>query len=424
MKISLRALALIVFYLAIAGIVISPDAEPVAVVQNPRSSVSVEPVPLSAGCPGALIEIGGIQGTDLGSLRRVGEARVAVHGAENPGTISRGAWFSAAGADQSTNLLSANQSQAIKRPRLGGLAAVNCPMPTNFGYLVAGSSGPGNESVLLLGNPNNVEVSVELEFYLSSGNVLERVPLAAGEQKQLALVSFSNAEPSYVMSYRTTGLPVSAFMQHRSVAGLTATGVAVVPPQLPQLAGEIAGLEVDSEGFEPVTFRAFNPGLESAQLKLELFDGQNTRTVRFSVPSGAVVEEPLDLKLGNYLVFFESDQPLVLAALNKSIDPARDFAWLQPMTRFSNELRIPLPKAGKLFIANPGANAISVRWLDSFVEIQARSQRVVDVEAGSVLISSSGEFGALLSLRDATGYAVISPSEMKNFGDELSISVR
>jgi hypothetical protein len=388
--------------------------------------IEVEPLPLRASCPGALVEVGGEQGTDLGEISRVGVPKVSVHGAEfDPD--SGFANFEVEGFPQSTELLSANQAQSVDRPRMRGLGAVNCPQPASFGYFVAGSSGPGNESVLIVSNPNQVEVLVEIGIYLSSEVATERVSLAAGEQKVIPLIALSGAEPAYAVSYSTSGLAISAFMQHRSVTGLTATGVALIAPQLASETGVIPGIEVLNEGFEPLELRVFNPGIEQAEVIVQIGDSVAFEMLRVLVPAGSLVTETVELAEGLHQVSFQSETAVALSVKNTVLEPTLDFSWFNPAASFNEPLRLIVPAGGVLYLANPGLseiNAVVQSESGQAVAVPARDQVGIPVSSGNYLITATAEFSANLVIRNDSGYANITPSTMKNLGQSLTVSIR
>lgn len=426
MKFLAKLAGALLLALGVIPALLLPALSPVPEVTPSPQQIEVQPLPLRASCPGSLVEVGGEQGTDLGEMARVGNPKVSAHGAEfDPEALF--ATFEVDGFPQSTELLSANQAQSIDRPRMSGLAAVNCPQPASFGYFVSGSSGPGNESVLLLSNPNQVEVMVEISIYLDAEIASERISLVAGEQKVVPLIALSGAEPVYALGYSTSGLAVSAFMQHRSVTGLTATGVALVAPQLPSEAGVIPGIEVLNEGFEPLEVRVFNPGIEQAEVIVQIGDSSEFEMLRLLVPAGSIATDLVELPEGMHQVSFQSDQAVAMSVKNTILEPALDFSWFNPAASFTEPLRIIAPAGGTLFVANPGLSELSVvvqGTSGQSVSVPARSQVGIPVSSGSYLVTGSAEFSANLVIRNPAGYANITPSPMKNFGQELTVFVR
>lgn len=426
MNFLLRLISSLAVVAAAAALFLVPSVPALQEVEAEVRTVGVEPLPLQSNCAGPMVEVGGVQGTALGEISRIGNPLVSVHGAELDAEQSW-ARFEVPGAPQSTDLLSANQIQSVDRPRVRGLAAANCPQPNNFGYFVSGNSGPGNESILILGNPNQVEVLVELELSLESEIITERITVAAGEQKVVSLVALSGAEPVFALSYKTTGLPVSAFMQQRTVNGLAATGVDLITPQLPQTLGVIPGIEVVTEGFEPAELRVFNPGLEQAEVVLLVKDSEKSEEVRVQVPAGAMLTQELSLAAGANLVLFESNQPVVLALKNQILDAGLDFSWLTPTDGFAEPLRIVISRTSTLFVANPSDQSLSLVIegpVGQSAVIPAGSQAGIPITPGSYLLSGNLEFHALLSITNSTGYTTIAPSQMRNSGEELKVSVR
>ncbi len=426
MNFLLRLISSLAVVAAAAALFLVPNLPALQEVGAEVRTVGVDPLPLQSNCAGPLVEVGGVQGTALGEISRIGNPLVSVHGAELDAEQSW-ARFEVPGAPQSTDLLSANQIQSVDRPRVRGLAAANCPQPNNFGYFVSGNSGPGNESILILGNPNQVEVLVELELSLESEIITERITVAAGEQKVVSLVALSGAEPVFALSYKTTGLPVSAFMQQRTVNGLAATGVDLITPQLPQTLGVIPGIEVVTEGFEPAELRVFNPGLEQAEVVLLVKDSEKSEEVRVQVPAGAMLTQELSLAAGANLVLFESNQPVVLALKNQILDAGLDFSWLTPTDGFAEPLRIVISRTSTLFVANPSDQSLSLVIegpVGQSAMIPAGSQAGIPITPGSYLLSGNLELHALLSIKNSTGYTTIAPSQMRNSGEELKVSVR
>ena len=426
MNFLLRLIASLAVAAASAALVLVPSVPTLPQAEAEAITVGVEPLPLKANCAGPLVEVGGVQGTALGEISRIGNPLVAVHGAE---LDSEQSWarFEVAGSPQSTDLLSANQIQSVDRPRVRGLAAANCAQPANFGYFVSGNSGPGNESLLILGNPNQVEVLVELELALESEIITERITVAAGEQKVVSLVALSGAEPIFALSYQTSGLPVSAFMQQRTVSGLAATGIDLVAPQLPSSAGVIPGIEVVTEGFAPAELRVFNPGLEQAEVVLQLKNSERVEQIRVQVPAGGIITQAVSLAAGANLVLFESDHPVVLALKNQILDQGLDFSWLTPTDGFSEPLRLVVSRTSTLFIANPSTSDLSLvieGGVGQSAIIPGGSQSGIPMTPGSYLLTGNLEFHALLSIKNSTGYATISPSQMRNSGEELKVLVR
>ena len=154
-------------------------------------AVTTDAKPLQVYCPGPLVELGGKDGTDLGSLALIGKANVSYRLgtgsllAEPESRIEAGAAITMASAEQGSTTLTAAQTQLIQRPRMAGLAATNCGQPQAEGWLLTGLSGTGFESILLVANPNPVEVQVEITFHLETSTTSQLITLAPFAQQQL-----------------------------------------------------------------------------------------------------------------------------------------------------------------------------------------------------------------------------------------------
>lgn len=426
MKLALRMLGYLAALGLIFGVLSVPRLEAPKFKDDLIAAASVDPMPVSAYCPGALAEVGGEQGTELGEIARIGKATYNLWGSEAELSEDGGLLAVVDATDQSTKVLSVNQTQAINRPRLAGLAATYCPMPAASGYFVSGDSGPGSESLLHLANPNDVDVIVELELSLEDGVEADRVSLAANEHKLISLVGLSGAESKYVLRYQTSGLPVAAFLQHREVSGLSATGVALVSPTRPVTQGAIAGLVVADNALRAPTLRVFNPGLEDLELNLQAISGGEFELIQVRVPSGVLLEQELVLSAGSNLITFEASSEVLLSIRNDVISPKVDFAWLNPSELFERDLFITAPGNSQLMLANPTLEPVTVVVVgvdSASVTLDPRSQIAVGIDRGPLRIQGLG-FLAAVEILAQSGYAVIQPTEMRNLGESIEVLVR
>ncbi len=408
------------------GLLFAPRIELPEVKQPELAAASVDPMPVSAYCPGALAEVGGEQGTDLGEIARVGKATYNLWGTEAEVSEEDSLFAQVDTTEQSTKVLSVNQTQAVNRPRLAGLAATFCPMPAASGYFASGDSGPGSESVLHLANPNDVDLIVEIELSLEDGIESDKVPLAANEHKLISLVGLSGASSNYVLRYQTAGLPVAAFMQHREVSGLSATGVDLVEPSRPMAKGAISGLMVaDSSPRVPV-LRVFNPGLEDVELSLQAMAGGEFELIQIRVPAGVLIEEKLNISPGSTLLSFEASAEVLLAVRNDVISPKVDFDWLVPSQLFERDLYLAAPGNSQLLLGNPTLESVTVVVIGGqgeSVTIPPRSQVAVGLDRGPLRVQGSG-FLAAVEVLAKSGYSVIQPTEMRNLGERVEVRVR
>jgi len=426
MRLVLKLLAYLVSLGVMAGLFFAPRVDLPEVTQLEVAAASVDPMPVSAYCPGALAEVGGEQGTDLGDVARVGKATYNLWGTEAEVSEEDGLFAEVASTEQSTKVLSVNQTQAINRPRLAGLAATFCPMPAASGYFVTGDSGPGSESVLHLANPNDVDLMVDIELSLEDGIESDRVSLAAKEHKLISLVGLSGASSNYVLRYQTAGLPVAAFMQHREVSGLSATGVDLVAPSKPLVEGAISGLVVADNSPRVPVLRVFNPGLEDVELNLQAMTGGEFELIQIRVSAGVLVEEKLELSPGSTLLSFEASGEVLLAVRNDVISPKVDFDWLVPSQLFERDVYLAAPGNSQLLLGNPTLEAVTVVVIGTegqSVTIPPRSQQAVGLDRGPLRIQGTG-FLAAVEVLASSGYAVIQLTEMRNLGERIEVRVR
>lgn len=400
-------------------------------------SVSTTAKPLQLYCQGPLAELGGKDGTDLGSMALVGKAdvryRLGVGSliSEPESRVTQGVALAMASREQTTATLTAAQSQLIQRPRMAGLAATNCGQPQAEGWLLNGMAGSGFESILHVANPNPVEVQIDLVFHLATSSNSHLITLAPFESQQLSLASFVEAEPSFAIYFQSSGQKVSMALQNRSSAGLSATGVELKGPTAKASKSlAIPGFQILAAGLAKPALRIFNPGPDAANaLVTFLGSGTNSDVVEIEIPAAGFAEVSTELQVGDYLVLIESDAELMAELYNPYVAKNFDFAWLTPAEAFTGELAMVVPSfAAKIAIANPGASEITVLLtLDTgaqAISVPARSQLQVPVTGKSLLLESQGEYFVNLILTDPKGYAVITPRENQNLGSNIQVLVR
>lgn len=411
----------------------SPAEKSAAVVK----SVSVEPLPLQVFCPGAFVEVGGSSGVELGSISRISEALISSYVSaqqligEVPISSEQGVGVIAADAEQSTNLLSLLQVQSVDRERASGLAATYCQQPAASGWLINGSAVVGSESVLIAANPSEIEALVEIFVYLPGSVVTDRFALAPFEQKLISTSGYANGEAAFAMFFQSSGPALSMALQNRQTRGLTPTGIEIESlTRDPATEHVFAGFRPLTAGFENPSMRVFNPGAEVAEVIVSAFGEQNVELFRANVQPGDFAELELLVEEGYQLVTLSSNQPVLSAIKNSSIDPVLDFAWVQPAELFTS-LSLPLTRyQNRLVVANPQASAMEVTLeilgsgsLQSLV-IPAFKSVAILVRGDAVKLNSNLEFAVALEVLDRAGYSVIHPTQSRNLGQDLSIRVR
>ena len=436
MRIFARALlALLLPALVIAGYVFSPAGEvPPQEIAATEFAVSVDPADLEIVCAGALIEVGGEDGTDLDLIERVGEAGVRALSTKEisvPPTTVGSIPFEVKGSQQSTELLAAIQTQAVSRERASGLAASFCEQPTTSGWFISGASGVGNESILSAANWSDVDTQLIVEVHSPGGMVSERYALAAGQERLITLAPLAALASVYAIRVESTGPGIAVALQNRWSRGLTPLGVEfTTTTQLPALQHWIQPVSVLAEGYQSPVLRLFSPG-KAAEVVVTAFGEEGPELFRTVVPVSGFAELDLQLAAGTYLIKVESDSEVLAGVRNPALDPL-DYAWIYPQQLFTS-LAMPTPSyKSTLWLANPGALAISLtlttttndRASYQTLELGPFESAGIPVSSDSLLVQSASEFLAALELLDGAGYAVIGPSENKNLGEDLVVSVR
>ena len=439
MKLPIRILGLILSLAGLAGAAFIQGfalqaPEPSA--QEPVS-VTTDAKPLQLYCPGPLVELGGKDGTDLGSLALVGKADVSYRlgtgslTADPESRIESGSAITMESREQGSDTLAALQTQLIQRPRMAGLAATNCGQPQAEGWLLTGLAGSGFESILQVANPNPVEVQIAFTFHLETATTSHLITLAPFAQQQLSLASYVEAEPQFAVHFQSSGQKVSVAMQNRSSAGLSATGVELVgPTALAAKSQVIPGFEILADGLAEPSLRIFNPGAEpTTALVTFVGSGTNSDVVQVEVPAGGFELVQPKLAAGNYLVLIEAEAEVMAELYNPYVGQNFDFGWLSPVTAMTGKTAMAIPGySAKLAIANPTNQAVNViLTLDSGAQalsIPPRSQLLVTVTGKTLVLDSGAAYYSNLILSDPKGYSVVSPRENANLGSDIQVTVR
>ena len=439
MKLAIRILGLTISLAGLAGawfIQGAPLPSVSAVSQEPLA-VTTDAKPLQLYCPGPLVELGGKDGTDLGSLALVGKANISYRlgagslTAEPARRVEAGTAITMASKEQGSATLAAAQSQLIQRPRMAGLAATDCGQPQAEGWLLNGLAGSGFESILLVANPNPVEVQVQLTFHLSTSTTSQLITLAPLSAQQLSIASFVEAEPQFAIHFQSSGQKVSVALQNRSSVGLSATGVELVDPTSAAAESQvIPGLEILADGLADPNLRIFNPGTDpTTALVTFVGSGTNSDVVSVELPAGGFELVAPKLAAGSYLVLIEAESEVMAELYNPYVGENFDFAWLSPVAAKGGKSAMAIPGyAAKLALANPSDQTVNViMTLDSgsqALAIPPRSQLLVNVSGRSLALDSGDKYFANLILTDPKGYAVIAVGENANLGSDIQVVVR
>lgn len=426
----------------ISGTLLAPKLElQIGEVPVP-AALDVKARDLNLVCPGSLFKAGGAQGTTLGNFEQVGNVSyvsqfnsidgASVASADGAYTVTA----SASGANQGSVLLNASQFQNAAGATLKGLAATNCQLPSNDIWLLGGSTTTGRESLLILRNTTQVDSTVSLQIFSEAGSVdapgLNGIAVVAGKTTVVPLSGVVPKTKSFAVHVNANGGAVAAWVQQRTVRGLTPGGVDYVSPS-PQFskqqvipgifirgsaqAAKLIAANADFDDLAPVV-RVFVPGEANATVTVQVV-GATAKTfgtvVRSTVNAGSVADlEIPGLKDGNYVALVSADvdvqSSVRLSRITETAGP--DFTWIPAAEKFTGKRNQTVPSAGisKLCIYNEKTGAIEI----------------LELTPGSTysFVGSENPIYANLITDIGGTVANLSVLDQKNAGGKVSVNVR
>ena len=398
-------------------------------------TVDVEPRALQITCPGAFVQSGGSDGTQLGLIERFGLATLNAHvnGALSPMPSEEFVDpqnLEIFGQDQSTDLLSANQFQGLSLERAKGLIGLDCSQPLVSGWFINGEAGVGRDSILILSNPARTDVTVDVTFYAPSGVVSDRFTLAPGEFKLVTLAKYVLADDSFAIYFQSDGVGIAASLQNRNTLGLTPQGLEMVSAiPVAESSILIPGVTELALGFQSPQLVIFNP--EKIATEVEIFGtGDSGRYLleTLLVEAGSIRVLDLEVPVDINGIALEATSKIIAGIKSPNLDPVLDFAWLLPASIFDYLAVIPNPFGGSVLnISNPSDSMISISIGNSgtykSISVTPFGSVSIGVEAGDLSLQSAGKFAATLSLFGDSGYSVITPGKNSNSGSERRVLV-
>jgi hypothetical protein len=288
--------------------------------------------------------------------------------------------------EQGSALLNASQYQNAAGATLKGLAATNCQLPSNDVWLLGGATTTGREALLILRNTSQVDATVSLEIFSEAGSVdapgLNGIAVVAGKTTVVPLSGIVPKTKSFMTHVSAKGGAVAAWIQQRTVRGLSAGGVDYVSPSpiaatqqvIPgvfirgtEIADKLRAANADYQDLVPV-LRVFVPGNKAATVTVQILS-ETVKTfgtvVRSNVNPGSVLDiEIPGLKDGNYVALVSADVEVQSAVRLPRItaSSAPDFTWITAAEKFTGERKLTIPAAGisKLSIYNEETGKITV----------------------------------------------------------------
>jgi hypothetical protein len=237
---------------------------------------------------------------------------------------------------------------------------------------------------------------------------------------------------SFAVHVNANGGAVAAWVQQRTVRGLSAGGVDYVSPSpefqkqqvIPgvfvrgtALAAKLRAASSDFQDLIPV-LRVFVPGKSAATVTAQIIGATSTTfgtVVRSTVNGGSVADiEIPGLKDGNYVALVSADveiqSAIRLSRVTATAGP--DFTWIPAAQKFTGKRNITVPSAGisKICIYNDKTGAIDV----------------LEVTPGSTYSFNGSETPIYANvITDINGtVANLSVLDQKNAGGKVSVNVR
>ena len=230
-----------------------------------------------------------------------------------------------------------------------GMASNPCVSLSSDAWLVGSTTDVGTANQLVVTNPGQTAVTVNLEAFGSVG------PLDLGSHASLAVDAASTqrfdldgvipGDSRIALHATTSSGAVGISLQQNSLDGATPAGVGFITGAAANDELTIPGVTISSEESAVApTLRLVNPGSETATASITL-TGQDGRE---DLPGGSdVVVAPgsvLDLSLdgvdpGEYAVRITGEEPLAAGVMLSSVDKksgARDIAWAAPTESYTN----------------------------------------------------------------------------------------
>jgi len=292
---------------------------------------------------------------------------------------------------------------------LQGSAAAACQEPLNDLWLTGANTAVGRSSVLHLTNPSTTPATVNLELFGTDGQI--KAPgsrgllVAPGTTRSIVLAGLAPGQERLTVHARSTGGPVSAFIQQSVLRGLTPGGVDYLAPgTAPSALQVMTGLDIqDPAGSEDLAKESgFSdaapalhitvPGPVDAVVEVNVFGRGGQKALPaggvVTAKAGTVTEVPLTgLPAGQYTVSASSDVTIVAAArVTRGLKASQptDFAWAPSSGRLGSQHVVPVPPGGERFLV---VGALGERATISYTPVTAdgkvRTAATADIAGGT-----------------------------------------
>ena len=221
-----------------------------------------------------------------------------------------------------------------------GMAASACVSRTSDTWLVGSTSDVGTSNQLVITNPAQTAVTVELSAYGSAGELdlgsNATIAVDAASTERVDLDGVIPGDSRIGLHATTDAGTVGISLQQNSLDGATPAGVSYVTGSVPGTNLTIPGVAVADDSAS--SLRLVNPGEEAATASISLIGEDGSDDLpggsNVTVAAGSVLDLSLDgVDGGDYAVSVESDQPVAAGIQLTSTEEksgARDIAWAAP----------------------------------------------------------------------------------------------
>ena len=393
--------------------------------------VSVPARSLEVVCPGALVELGGEDGTDVDSLENIGDANffLVKQSVPTPFRADQPASFNAETDVQLSSELSGYMWQSVERNRINGTVSVSCKKPVTEAWMIAPGTELGKESLLIIHNPDVLSTILELGFYTDQTLPNDSISLAPGETKVVNLARYAPRESVVGLSLKSQGGRFVAWVQSKANSGTTPTGADLVAHnqlQLnPSMLITVQEDELPEQDRLPEIFilsaREANATISIGSLEQGFGD-----VIRTGLQVGVNQIQLTELTPGSYRVSVESEAEVLLSS--KTTNPlVADYFTTMAEPSYDSELTMVATINGVLEIAssNQSLATLQITRDGSLVngqigDLSGQSRLTADVEVGD-LIEISGQD---LLVRVSNSLTEYLPADNSNIGSDLKITVR
>jgi hypothetical protein len=323
---------------------------------------------------------------------------------------------------------------------LRGSAAAACQTPSNDLWLSGANTAVGRSSVLHLTNASTTPATVNLDLFGKAGQVRASgsrgLLVGPKSTRSIVLAGLAPGEERLSVHVRSSGGPVSGFIQQSVLRGLTPGGVDFIAPGISAAASQVmTGIDIQDAGdVKSLTgesgfgdagpaLQITVPGPSDAVVEVKLFGRAGQQALPgggvVTAKAGTVTEIPLSgVPAGQYTVSATSDVSIVAAArVSRGLkaSQSQDFAWSPATAQLGSQHVVPLPQGGErlmVFGALDGRTTISYTPITADGKLHAAA--TADIAAGTTTalkaadrIGDRAVVGYLVSASGGAAYGTV-----------------